>query len=103
MAKRTATYSNTSPYARTNMYRSGLDVMQHRPISRYSSDTLYLITQEFNYRPDLLAYKLYGSSSLWWVFAARNPSALKDPTFHFVAGNRIYLPTKQTLTADLGI
>ena len=102
MATRTAFYSNNSPYGKTELYRLGLDVMNHKKIPKYASDELYEIPMEYNYRPDLLAYKLYGSSRLWWVFAARNPSALKDPLFHFVAGNKIYLPSKSTLNSALG-
>ena len=103
MVTRTAFYNNESPYATTDMYRAGLDVMTHRAIPKYASDKLYEITQEFNFRPDLLAHQLYGSSKLWWVFAARNPSALKDPLFHFVAGNKIFIPSKHTLSSALGI
>ena len=103
MATRKSFYANESTYARTEMYRAGLDVMQHRQIPRFASDELYEIPMEYNYRPDLLAYRLYGTSKLWWVFAARNPSALKDPLFHFAVGNKIFLPSKQTLSSALGI
>jgi len=103
MATRKVNYDNASPWAETDIYRLGLDVMTHRPIPRLAEDKLYEIDAEFNLRPDLLAFKLYGTSKLWWVFAARNPSALKDPLYDFATGNRIFLPTKQTLNAALGI
>ena len=103
MPTRKVTYSQTSPYADTDLYRLGLDVMQHRRIPRLADDRLFEIEPRYNYRPDLLAYDLYGTTKLWWVFAARNPSALKDPLFHFVTGNKIFLPTKQTLKTSLGI
>ena len=103
MTTRTAFYNTASPYADTELYRAGLDVMQHRKIPKFASDELFEIPMEFHHRPDLLAYKLYGISSLWWVFAARNPSVLKDPLFHFTAGNKIFLSSKQTLASALGI
>ena len=56
----------------------------------------------YQYRPDMLANDLYGSSDLWWVFAERNPDVLKDPLFDFVAGVQIFLPLKTTLQQDLG-
>jgi hypothetical protein len=51
----------------------------------------------------MLAYDLYGESSLWWVFAQRNPNVLKDPVFDFRSGVQIYIPKKATLQADLGV
>jgi hypothetical protein len=77
--------------------------MEHRAIPRLAEDRLYQIEPPYHLRPDLLAFDLYGTENLWWVFAARNPSSLKDPLFHFVAGNKIFLPTKETLQAALGI
>lgn len=103
MPARKINYNNDSPYSDTGVYRLGLDVMNHRKIPRMADDTLFEIDPRYHLRPDLLAHELYGSSKLWWVFAARNPSALKDPMYHFVSGNKIFLPTKQTLKAALGL
>jgi hypothetical protein len=103
MVARNVNYNATSPYADTDMYRLGLDVMTHRHIPRYAEDRLYEIDAQYNMRPDLLAHHLYGTSKLWWVFAARNPSALKDPLYDFVTGNRIYLPSSNTLRTALDI
>jgi len=101
--ERTVEYPAESPYAETPVYRLGLDVMAHVPIPRYAEDKLYTIEPQYNFRPDLLAYKLFGTVKLWWVFSARNPSQLKDPTFDFKTGNQIYLPTRKTLQSALGI
>ncbi len=97
------TYSASSPYAATGLYGQFLDVMTPRPITKLASDQLFTIEATYNLRPNLLAYDLYGDAALWWVFAARNPNALPDPLFSFVAGTQIFLPTKQTLSSDLGI
>lgn len=96
-------YSSDSPYAATGIYRLGLDVMEHRPIPKYKEDRLYEIDPQYNFRPDLLAFDLFGSATLWWVFSARNPSILKDPIFDFATGNKIYVPTKETVFASLGL
>ena len=96
-------YRSTSPYYLTGDYRIGLDVMNHRRIPKLVDDVVYSIDPQYNYRPDLLANDLYDDPTLWWVFAARNPSILKDPTFDFRTGQQIYIPKKGTLQDALGI
>lgn len=77
--------------------------MIDRPITPKSADVLYTIDKVYEHRPDLLAYDLYGSSALWWVFAQRNPNTIQDPIYDFKSGKSIYIPTKDQLTADLGL
>ncbi len=98
-----ATYSILSPWYETETQRDYLDIMSIRPVSAEPDDFLYAIESQYMYRPDLLAFDLYGSSKLWWVFAVRNIEVIKDPIFDFVAGNQIYLPKKSTLTTVIGI
>lgn len=98
-----ASYSKSSPYATTGLYGSFLDVRVDRPITKLATDKRYQIDRVYHLRPHLLAYDLYQDASLWWVFAARNPNVLKDPLFGFTTGTIIYLPTKETLTSDLGL
>lgn len=98
-------YPQTSPYYNTNVVSNKyLDVMTYRPIPKNPSDVYFLITAVYEYRPDLLAYDLYGDSRLWWVFAQRNPNRLgEDPYFDFKTGVGIYIPTLTTLKSVLGI
>jgi hypothetical protein len=49
-----------------------------------------------------LAYDLYGTAGLWWVFAQRNPNTLPDPLGDFREGVQIYVPKIDTLKAALG-
>jgi len=99
-----ATYQKTSPYYSTISTSAGyLDTMTYRDIPAHTDDILYTIAGQYQYRPDLLAYALYKDSNLWWVFAMRNLSVIKDPVYDFVAGTRIYLPKMSTLKATLGI
>ena len=98
-----ATYSKSSPYYSTGQFGQFLDVLDYRPVPRNASDIEYKIDAVYNRRPDMLAYDLYDDASLWWVFASRNPNVLKDPLFDFTAGRTIYIPTKDTLTAALGL
>jgi len=77
--------------------------MTNRPIPRQVDDILFKINTTYNLRPDLLAYDLYGTAGLWWVFAQRNPNTLPDPLGDFREGVQIYLPKIDTLKAALGI
>jgi hypothetical protein len=96
-------YRNTSPYYSTKNFGNFLDVMINRRITPQPDDVLYEIDKVYEFRPDLLAYDIYGDAALWWVFAQRNPNALKDPLFDFRPGVQIYIPKKTQLAIDLGV
>ena len=96
-------YSKSSPYYDTDTYGIFLDVTKFRNIPYDTSDIVYEIDLSYNYRPDLLAYDLYGNSELWWVFAMRNPNTIKDPVFDFKSGTIIYIPKKGAVTTALGL
>jgi len=99
-----ATYSKTSPWSTTPNNASGsLGVLRIRPITAEDNDILYEIESQYTNRPDLLAYDLYGSSKLWWVFAQRNMDVLKDPVFDFVPGVKIFLPKQSNIKEDLNL
>ena len=97
-----AVYDATSPYYLTQYSQYFLDVMVNRPIPQNSDDLVFTINLTYQYRPDLLAYDLYGSGSLWWVFYQRNPNTLTKPPLDFAVGTRIYLPKESTLKSVLG-
>lgn len=98
-----AEYNATSPYFSTEKYGRYLDVMSFRSFTKRSDDVVYQIEKAYAFRPQMLAYDLYGDPRLWWVFAVRNPDRLKDPVFDFVDGLYIKVPYKQTLIDELGI
>lgn len=97
-----AIYTATSPYYLTGITQFYLDVMVDRPIPKLTSDQIWIITQTYQYRPDLLAYDLYQNAGLWWVFYQRNPNTLSAPPLDFAAGRQIYLPNLDTLKSVLG-
>jgi hypothetical protein len=97
-----AQYDATSPYFLTPYSQFFLDVMVNRPIPKQSDDLRFTINTTYQYRPDLLAYDLYGTGSLWWVFYQRNPNTLTAPPLDFVLGTEIYLPKADTLKSNLG-
>jgi hypothetical protein len=98
-----AIYSNTSPYSTTQELSDHLGILNPRTITAEQDDQSYTIERTYAYRPDLLAYDLYGSPRLWWVFVQRNPDQLEDPIYDFKPGVTIQLPKKETLLKDLGI
>ena len=59
-----ADYSNTSPYADTGETADHLDILNPRTLTAEQDDQSYTIERTYAYRPDLLAYDLYGSPRL---------------------------------------
>lgn len=98
-----ALYSNLSPWAETPITENYLDIFDIRTVASESDDFLYTIQPQYQYRPDLLAYDLYGEPSLWWVFVQRNMDTLQDPVLDFVAGTKIYIPKNSSLIEILGL
>lgn len=96
-------YSKISPYSSTEITNNYLDILTLRDFPYETDDILFEITSTYDKRPDLLAYDLYKDSGLWWVFAVRNRSVIKDPVYDMQAGTKIYLPKLSTLRNSLGI
>ena len=97
-----AQYDATSPYFETGYSQFFLDVMTNRPIPKEDDDTMFTINLTYQYRPDLLAFDLYGTGALWWVFYQRNPNTLTAPPLDFAVGTQIFLPKVATLKSALG-
>jgi alpha-L-fucosidase len=98
-----ATYSILSPWYETETKQDYLDILSIRPVSAEPDDFLYTIESQYMYRPDLLAFDLYGEAGLWWVFMQRNMDVLEDPIFDFVPGKKIYIPKGSSLRTVLGV
>ena len=98
-----AKYSATSPYFTTSEFPEYLDILSPRAITAEFDDQSYTIERTYAYRPDLLAYDLYGTPRLWWVFAQRNPNELEDPIYDFKPGVTIQLPKPANISRDLGV
>jgi hypothetical protein len=96
-------YTNYSPYKDTPYVGNYLDIWVPRQIPAYAEDVMVDLPSQYEHRPDLLANDAYGDPRLWWVFAVRNPSVIKDPIYDLVSGVKIYIPQKQKLLNTLGI
>ena len=97
-----AKYAKTSPWSDTRQNTFYLDLLEIRPVPAEADDFRYVIENQYRHRPDLLAYDLYSTSNLWWVFYQRNPNTLTAPPLDFKAGVQIYLPKLSTLRSVLG-
>jgi hypothetical protein len=97
-----AQYDATSPYFETGYSQFFLDSMVNRPVPREEDDVMFTINLTYQYRPDLLAFDLYGNGALWWVFYQRNPNTLTAPPLDFAVGTQIFLPKVATLRSVLG-
>ena len=98
-----AFYDGDSPWANTAVVNSQyLDFLSIRPVPAENDDIVYTIENQYMYRPDLLAYDLYGTIKLWWVFSQRNMDVIKDPIYDMVPGVKIFLPKSYNLTKTLG-
>jgi hypothetical protein len=82
---------------KAGIYDSFLDVNTLPDVPKTASDDIYVIEPQYHQRPDLLAYTLYGSVRLWWVFALRNPDLIEDPIRDFNQGLEISVPSKNAV------
>ena len=95
-------YAKNSPYFQTPLFGKFHDLAVLPVIPPLANDVIFTINKTYQFRPDLLAADLYGDANLWWVFAIRNPSIIKDSIFDMRIGTRIYLPKKATLNSVMG-
>ena len=49
-----------------------------------------VVPTQMEYRPDLIAFSVYGTVKLWWVICSAN--GIIDPTTELVAGKQIRIP-----------
>ena len=98
-----AIYSSTSPYLNTPQNKINLELFVPRTITAEADDQEITLNATYAYRPDLLAFDLYGTPRLWWVFAQRNPDVIEDPIYDFEAGVTIQVPKPANIRSDLGV
>ena len=96
--------SSSSPWKNTAYSDNGqgLGYFKIRPVPASADDTPYVIEAQYNHRPDLLAYDLYDTPKLWWVFAQRNMDIIEDPIYDIEAGVEILLPNVVNIKDELG-
>lgn len=76
-----------------------LDWWERVIIPKSSTDMNIKLDPKYHNRPDILAYDLYGKSSLMWVILQYN--SILDVTTEFVSGVNIIAPTRIRLFQDI--
>jgi hypothetical protein len=98
-----ASYNKVSPYRNTKENKLYLELLTIRPVPAEKDDYLYTIENQYQHRPDLLAFDLYGNAGLWWIFVQRNMDVIKDPIYDFEPGVQIYCPKKSNVEKYIGV
>lgn len=62
-------------------------------------DVFVVVSQEDEKRPDLVAFKAYGDSSLWWVIYEFN--GIRDPFFDLRQGMLLRIPEIQRVLSAI--
>ena len=92
-------YKENSPWNRTSVIDGTiLDIMKKRFLYNDPYDEEYEIPQEYDERPDLCSYAMYGTAKYWWIFAHRNSNIMTDPIRGFTAGKIISIPSKDNIS-----
>lgn len=95
-------FNKSSPYSATQFTNGYLGILNLIDIPPEADDISLTLTSKYLYRPDLLAYDLYGDTQLWWVFAVRNKDVIRDSIYDFVTGQTIFIPKLTTIKQVLG-
>lgn len=90
-------HKKTSMYKDTPVNNFYLDTWEPIQIPTSVLDEEYIIENEFEGKPYMLANERYGTPRLWWVFMVANPDVLQDPIRDFQAGTSIVIPARQTI------
>ena len=85
-------YKNTSVYSNTRINKYFLDLYEPPMTPDLENYKTITLDSKYNYRPDLLAYDLYGQSELWWIFTFYNRDTIKNPIYDFKSGTQIKIP-----------
>lgn len=56
-----------------------------------NTDVYITLTADLIARPDLIAHKAYGNSTLWWAILQYN--SIRDPIFELRSGQVLRIPT----------
>ena len=87
-------YKSTSSYSQTTVNLKYLGLLQPIIVQDEldENQTTLVIQPKYHKRPDILAYDMYGSSRLWWIFVHYNRDTIKDPIMDFKSGTKIQVP-----------
>ena len=82
----TASYKKNSAYYSTSSFGQFLDILTYRPITTKPDDVVYTVDAIYQFRPDMLAFDLYGDSAYGGCLLLAIPMLLKIPCWISVPG-----------------
>ena len=88
-------FSEYSLYTNTPVNQFYRGYYQPIDIPKDSSDLFILIPSEYHHKPGKMAYTMYGTARLSWIFSYFNREIISDPLFDFEEGLIIRCPTKE--------
>ncbi len=84
-------YPPESPYNLTKIAGKYLTYYTHRQIPPDFTDRVTTLNNgRYVFRPDLLAFDIYGDENLWWVIPVRN--GFQDPVFDLSFNRDLIIP-----------
>lgn len=97
-----STESTISRYTQgglTDRYQTRLGWWERFVIEKQPDDIRFIISSEYEARPDLVAYQLYRRATLQWLVLQYNN--IVDINTEFVSGKIILLPTPQRVQVSI--
>lgn len=94
-------FNTYSLYKNTNIDGNSRGYYNPPSIKKDTSDYYIIVTSEYRYKPGKLAYDLYGSERLGWIFSYFNRDKIEDPIFDLREGLIIRVPLKERLLNNL--
>lgn len=94
-------FSSYSLYKNTDSDTYYRDYYVEPSIEPDDTDYYIIVTKAYHHKPGKLAYDLYGSERLGWIFSYFNRDKIEDPIFDLTSGIIIKVPTKERLLSSL--
>lgn len=92
MADKYSIYGNTN----NNGYERGYFEPITIPFDDLT-DYYFTVPDKYDQKPGNMAFDLYGTPRLYWIFAYFNQDLVEDPLFGVRAGMELRIPSKQRL------
>jgi len=77
------------------------DVWKPPRILRRTEPTIHVVTEEEIGRPDLIAFRVYGDSDMFWAIAIQDENQIFNPLRDMVVGQKLTVPHKDDVIAAL--
>lgn len=83
----------------TDVYQNRLGWWDGFTLTTSNDDITFILDPKYDKRPDLLAYDMYGKSTLMWLVLQYN--SIVDINEEFISGATITLPTKSRVFSSI--